>query len=113
MNRKEQLLEILANSTGTESYYKHYPVGLYTDGIKLMAETLGAYWLIDAIFSYRRKEDFQMWTLIVRSGRALLTMREDTGAPKKVFQIIKFTDFPEGRWRFYVADGVLMVPREY
>jgi len=40
-------------------------------------------------------------------------MREDTGASKKVFTIIKFTDFPEGKWKFYLVDGVLMLPREY
>ena len=62
-----------------------------------MAEMVGAYWLIDTIFSYSRKEEFQMWTLVVKNGRALLTMREDKGAPKKVKQKIEFTDFPEGR----------------
>ena len=78
-----------------------------------MAEAMGAYWLIDSIFSYRKKEEFQMWTLIVRKQKALLTMREDTRGPKLVEQWIEYTDFPEGRWKFYVVDGVLMVPREY
>ena len=113
MDKKRALQDILAQSIGTNYYYKHTLSGTYTDGIKLMAETVEAYWLIDAIFSYSRKEEFQIWTLVVRKGRALLTMREDKGAPKKVKQKIEFTDFPEGRWKFYLVDRVLMVPREY
>jgi hypothetical protein len=113
MNKKEALEEIFSQSTGTNYYYEHFPKGIYTDGIKMMAETAGAYWLLDAIFSYGRKEEFQLWTLVVRKQRALLTMREDRGAPKKVVQKIEFTDFPEGKWKFYLVDRILMVPREY
>lgn len=113
MNKKEALQEILAQSIGTQYYYKHSLGGVYTDGIQLIAATAGAYWLLDAIFSYCRKEGFQMWTLVVRRDRALLTMREDKGSPKLVCQKIEFSDFPAGKWKFYLVDGVLMVSREY
>ena len=113
LKRKNDLRDILAQSIGSENYYMHLSGKVYTDGIQLVASTLGAYWLIDDIFRYNRKEVFQLWTLVVRKRRALLTMREDKGTPKLVSQKIDYTDFPEGKWKFYVADRVLMVPREY
>ena len=60
----------LEQFTGTEHWYKHQFGGHYTDGVRYLAQTAGAYWLIDAIFSYRRAERFQVWTLEVKIGRA-------------------------------------------
>ena|SRR6185295_10597849 len=116
-DKKKALENLLENFTGTEQYYKHQSGGLYTDGIKAMAMAVGAYWLIDAIFSYARKEEFQVWHLDVVGSKAFLSMQEDTEAPVLVRQEIEFTDFPEGQWKFYLVvdpdQAVLMVPREY
>jgi hypothetical protein len=117
MEKKIKLEEALILSTGSEQYYRHPSGAVYTDGIKSVAEIAGAYWLIDAIFSYARREVFQVWFLDVTGSTAVLTMKEDTDQPELVRQEIEFTDFPEGNWKFYavVEEGraVLMVPKEY
>ena len=42
----------LSQFIGTENYYRHWTGhGVYTDGVKYLAEKAGAYWLIDAILS--------------------------------------------------------------
>lgn len=53
--------------TGTEQYHKLSLFGkfLCTDGVKFVADEGKAYWLIDAIASYMRKEEFQVWELKV------------------------------------------------
>ena len=103
----------LRQFTGTEQWYKHYLGGLYTDGVQYMAGKAGAFWLLDVIFSYRRKEPFQIWTLKVKDRVGVVTMREDTGQPVKVRQEIPYTDFPLAEIKLYLIDGVLLLPSEY
>ena len=100
---------------GTEHYYQHWTkILVFTDGIHYLAEKAGAYWLIDAIASYRRKEPFQVWMLKVKEDKsAVLTMQEDTGQPVKVRQVIPFTDFPLDEIKLWLIDGVLILPSEY
>lgn len=114
MKTAQEISDIYSNSTGTENWYQHWTKrGTYTDGVKGVADKAGAYWLIDAIFSYARKEPFQLWELAVSDSKALLTMREDSGLETLVRQRIEYTDFPEGKWKFYFTDGVLLLPGEY
>jgi len=109
-----QLMSDLEQFIGTEYYHKHWFGGMYTDGVQHLAEKAGCYWLIDAIFSYTRAEPFQIWELDVKSDKtALLTMKEDDGQDARVRQEIKFTDFPEGKMKLYVENGILMLPSEY
>lgn len=115
----QTLEEGIAQCTGTSTYWKH-PIGkiTYTDGIKWVADTAGAYWLIDLIASHQgnaslKREWFQLWEMTVTGRSAVVTCRHDTGTPPLVTQRIGYTDFPEGTWKFYLIDGVLMVPREY
>lgn len=105
----------LGQFIGTEHHYRHWLGRLvFTDGVKYVADQGGAYWLIDAIASYRRREPFQVWALTVNADKtARLTMREDTGERAMVVQKIKYTDFPLAQIKFYVVDGVLMLPSEY
>lgn len=105
----------LNNFTGTENYYKH-PLSkcVFTDGVRYLAEEAEAYWLIDAIFSYRRKEPFQIWRLeVIPKAGAVLTMREDSAAPVLVRQEIEYTDFPMPVVELWLIDGVLILPSEY
>lgn len=113
-------------------YYRHWTGRLvYTAGVALLAETHGAYWLIDAIASHqpgvkRRSSDngaFQVWNLTLtgeggRSG-ALLVCHEDTCHDKahlqckpSARQMIEYTDYPENV-KLYLCDGVLLLPEEY
>ncbi len=113
MNKTYEISKIYSNSIGTENWYKHWSKrGHYTDGVKIVADTAGAHWLIDAIFSYGRDEPFQLWLLSVKDTQARLTMQEDSGLEALVTQDIPFTDFPEGIWKFYLENGVLMLPGE-
>lgn len=102
---------------GTEQYHQHWMRQLvFTDGVKYVADAGGAFWLIDVIASYqrKRKEPFQIWELKVKSDKScVVTMREDTGQPTKVRQEIPYTDFPLESIKFYLIDGVLLLPSEY
>jgi len=119
----EELNKALAGFTGTAKRYRHFLVQSveYTEGIKAMADLAGAYWLIDEVAFFQRKYirnlPFQLWRLEVKDNRGLLTMREDTNEPLKVKKPIKFTDFPEGVFEFYVCKegdrNIIMLKSEY
>jgi len=119
MTKEDLKKEDLQGFIGTDDYYKHWTGKLvYTDGVKYVAEKGGAHWLIDAIASYQFKLSgipFQIWILRVdlENNTAVLTMQEDSGEPELVRQEIKFTDFPLDEIKFYLVDGVLMLPSEY
>lgn len=105
----------LEQFTGTMNYYKHWTGRCkYTDGVHYVAEKAGAFWLIDAIVSYKRKEPFQIWTLKKNpDNSAVLTMQEDADQPIKVKQDFAYTDFPLDEIKFYLIEGVLILPSEY
>ena len=105
----------LGQFIGTINYYQHWTGrGVYTDGVQYLAEKAGAYWLIDAVFSHRRREPFQIWTLEKNEDNsAVLTMQEDRGEPIRVCQEIPFTDFPLDQIKLYLIDGVILLPSEY
>lgn len=114
----EQLRATLAHCIGSENLYKHQFGIHYTDGIKIMAETAGAHWFIDLVASWQlspkvRKEPFQIWTLTVTGRQAVARAFHDLPGEQLAEQEIEYTDFPPGEWKFYLVDGVLMVPGEY
>ena len=100
--------------TGTEQYHQHWMRQLvFTDGVKYMAEAGGAFWLIDVIASWQRKEPFQIWELKVNPDKScIVTMKEDTDEPILVTQEIPYTDFPLDEIKLYEIDGVLLLPSE-
>jgi hypothetical protein len=111
----------LQQFTGTMQYHRHWTGLLFTDGVAYMAEKGGAFWLIDVIASYQRKEPFQVWQLHVNKAAvrengdpmAVVTMIEDTGQPEIVRQEIPYTDFPLPEIKLYLIDNVLLLPSEY
>jgi hypothetical protein len=125
MKSKKEIENGLAHCTGTEGYKYNAMFGkdfVYTDGFEYLMLAADAVWLMQAIFSYRRKEDFQLWTLKVSNGTAVLTMKEDTNSPVLVEQEIKYTDFPLDEINFYAINDhcspsgdhvVLMLRTEY
>ena len=125
---KQEILEGLAQCTCTEGYHYNGIHGknfVYTDGVKYLLEAAQCYWLLDAIFSYRRTEDFQLWSLKVNNGKAVLTMKEDSDRPNIVEQKIPYTDFPLDGIEFFAINDhncggeygpvhvVLMLKTEY
>ena len=61
--------DFFGSSMGSENFYQNrYSPIIYTDGVKDMAETCGAYWLIDLVISHQlskavKFEAFQVWML--------------------------------------------------
>ena len=78
----------LGQFTGTEQWYQHgiNRAVLFTDGAKHVADTAGAYWLLDEIAiiqPYNKQiaeEAFQVWQLIVHADQsATLTCDDGNG----------------------------------
>jgi hypothetical protein len=112
-----------AQFIGTEKYYAHFMgISVYTDGVKAMADTFEAYWLIDLVVSYQmvksvRTKPFQIWTITSEDSKAALEMQEDCDQPVVIRKDIPFTTFPDGTLRMYFIDDgtnrVLLLPSEY
>lgn len=128
---QKELENHLAHFYGTVDYHRgtFRPDFFHTDGIDFLANACGSFWLIDAVASYQHRkemtgEDFQVWTLHVdkRAATLLCTDGDKGGGPVElVRQVIPYTDFPEGVWRFYCERGsidgehacqILMLPSE-
>ncbi|MEP3480185.1 MAG: DUF6876 family protein [Fuerstiella sp.] len=128
-----QLKTNLKQFTGDIGRYQHsfYPQLVYTPGIQYLAETAGAYWLIDVIASHlnssafqrvvqqdRRILDLHFWNLTVSDDSSgLVTARVDSGEEASIKQRIPFTDFPLKSIDLWVAfDGrslTLYLPSEH
>ena len=102
---------------GTEQYHKLTLTPLNcTDGVAHVATEGNAFWLVDAIASYQhlhKDKPFQLWELSVNDKKGVLTMKEDTNEPILVEQKFSYTDFPLESIKFYLIDGVLMLPSEH
>lgn len=122
----EQVTLDLSQFTGTANWFRYrlLPGFLYTDGVQYVAETAGAYWLIDAIFSHQidakaRKEEFQVWTLkrAPEGTSATLTMTDGGKSGRKpkpiIVQEIEYTDFPEPEITMWLEGKVLLLPSEH
>lgn len=110
----EELERGLAQCCGTTRYFRHWMGKNYTEGVQFLAEAASCYWLLDAIFSYRRKEVFQVWTLKKTKGNsAVLTMKTSSKRPALVKQEISYTDFPLDEITLWIENGVLILPNEH
>jgi hypothetical protein len=110
----------LCQFTGTESWYRH-PFKrsiLFTDGAKYVADTAGAYWLLDEItFAQAKKriaaEAFQLWKLKVRADQSARLICEDGNGEVIFRKRIDYTDFPLKEISFYFTNNVILLPSEY
>ena len=113
----------LAQFTGTENHYFNPLFGRqnkYSDGIKYVAETAGAYWLIDLVLSHQidpkaQAEEFQVWTLAKIPGTSgcTVTMTNGNDETPIIQQTVEFTDFPLDDFKMYRANDVLYLPSEH
>ena len=117
-----ELQSTLAQFIGTDQWWNHWTQrAAYTDGVKYLADEVGAHWLIDLVVSWQLKpkvarEPFQVWTLKVNEDRtAVAECWDDTpGESNRLArQEIEYTDFPLEEIRLYFCDGVLLLPSEY
>jgi hypothetical protein len=111
----------LRQFTGTEHWYRHPLVRqvLYTDGARYVAETAGAYWLLDEIALAQKfeqavqGEEFQVWKLAVTEERTATLTCEDGNGRAVFTKAIAFTDFPAEGITFYVTNKTILLPGEY
>jgi hypothetical protein len=112
----------LAQFTGSENWYRH---GLnrnilYTDGAQFVAESAGAFWLLDEIAlanAYNRSvkaEEFQVWTLTRNKTGNGATLDCGDGNGNTVYsKRIPFTDFPLDTVKLFCEGGTILLPSEH
>ena len=115
MKTPEEIESALNQMNGTECYYLYTKGFKLTDGVKLMAELTGGFWLLDVIISYQGNEkrldpDFQVWTLKVDGDKAIVYGKNDI--ENVVVQEIEYTDFPLKEITVWVEGDVLLLPSE-
>jgi hypothetical protein len=114
-----QFKQELQHYTGSECVYRHsFSKGTYTEGVQFVASRLGAYWLMDLIFSLQWKREvleqsFQTWKLQVGEGSTAVLKLEDGNGNAVLTHDIPFTDFPLPEFTFWLIDNVLLLPSEY
>lgn len=130
MTTEEQILaveEYRTNCNGFDTVYKHSlrPKVVYSEGVKFVAETCEAYWLIDVLYSHITPrllaDGFAVMTLkLNKTGSGAKFEANDGGkgkAKRLAVQNIPFTDFPVREIKFFIEgtddDGyVLMLAEE-
>lgn len=120
MKSASELHDILRDNNGTTAYHKYslfpgYPV--ITDGVLALAEAAECFWFLDIIGSYQgdKKLDpaFQVWTLDVNLDDNTAIARGLNDTDVVITQTIPFTDFPLESVKFFLIDGVILLPSEY
>lgn len=115
-----ELRAALREFTGTTQYHLH-PSGMrYTDGVKFLAETGHAYWLLDIIASWQSEaladpwlREFQMWELFVNddgTGHVVCSRDSEDVAFR---QPVPTSDFPLAYVKLYLEIGILLLPSEH
>lgn len=98
----EELIQALANFSGTEKYHRHGDHVLLTDGVKFLAEKGGCSWLMDCIAAVqtitflKKAGGLQTWTVTVRPDNSA-TIICVAGEKKIHREEIEQTDFILGR----------------
>lgn len=116
----------LLHYTGTENFYRHWTFRncTYTDGVRHMARTAGAYWLIDVICSYvpqcqRAGDNFYSAMLQKQEDGTWMFYLSSDYSDLKIEQEIPYSDFPINEIKFFVAYNggdlgwTIMLPQEY
>lgn len=109
-------------------FHRLYPRLMYSDGVQSCAAA-GCYWLLDilgtegvqAVGRHRQALDGLGFIVVhVTKSKAVISLRRDTvGSDEAALwrRDVDYTDLPEGRWVFYLADDGwhvrLFLPPEY
>lgn len=113
-------LQLVLSAFGPHPEWHHHESGyLYSDGVKYLADTAGAYWLLDAIFARQRRlrkkpalRETQVWVLAVEAHVGTLTC---LSAPNQVAYTanLGFTDFPLPEITLHIDGDTLLLPSEH
>lgn len=120
MESIQAIFDVLNSSTCSESYHRFSPIPGYpviTDGVFMLAEAAGCYWLLDVIGSYQSNQKldkfFQVRKLIADMENASAVVQGYNDTMLIVTQNISYTDFPLTELKLYLMDGVILLPSEY
>jgi hypothetical protein len=111
---------ILNQFTGSEHWYRFGldPRVTCTDGAKYVADTAGAYWLLDEIALAQRfdkkvaAEEFQSWKLTVNPDHSATLTCEDGNYKVVCTKQIPFTDFPPEGITLWFENNTIYLPSE-
>ena len=109
----------LSQFYGTTQYWKtniFAPQLVHTDGVQYFADEGGCYWFLDIVaseyFPLSKNEDLICIDLLVKDGKADITVEDgDCKVMKK--KHIAMTDCPDGLYKFFLTNNVLMLTSEY
>jgi hypothetical protein len=112
---------IMSQFTGSEHWYRFgiIPDITCTDGAKYVADTVGAYWLLDEIALAQKyvkeiaAQEFQVWKLTVKDDNSATLICEDGNHNAVFSKPIPFTDFPKDGVTLWFADKVIYLPSEH
>ncbi len=111
----------LRQFTGTTQWFRHSLIRdvVYTEGAQYLAESAGAYWLLDEIAfaqHYEKAvaaEPFQVWKLTVHPDRSSLLTCNDGNGHVVFSKAIPYSDFPLDEITLYFTNHVILLPSEY
>ena len=109
----------LSGFTGTEKYHKTFlfnPKLVHTDGVQYFANEAVFFFFNDMlsteIDTKTKNEPFIVITFKANDGKG--SVKAEDGNDHRLFQKkIPYTDCPDGEYRFYLTDNVLMLTSEY
>lgn len=115
MTPKELIALLDEPRNGCNEYIRH-PLCrnfIYTDGVQEVASKAGAYWLLDiigteAVPALLAPREFRVGTGLievnVEMDEAIISLTTSDWEPPLWKRKIVWTDFPEGKWVFKLAD---------
>ncbi len=121
------MLDLTPFSNGSDKFYAYSfgssRIGVYTNGVKYVADECKAYWYIDLIMSYqtmkfKSKNPFQVWILKSDDKGGAVAICEDGNSNHILTQKIEFTNFlfneiEDGELKMWFTDETLFLPCEY
>jgi hypothetical protein len=111
---------VLAQFHGSQQMFRHELVQrvIYTEGVLYVAETAGAFWLVDEIATAQlarpvRDQEFQVWRLVVNQLKSSAVLTCDDGNGNVVYtKQIEYTDFPAAEVQMYFTNNTILLPSE-
>ena len=119
MNEKISMDKIkndLKQFIGTEHYYSDFMGLKLTDGVKYFAEKYSANWLVSdaAVIVMMKLKNHPFISLDVNISDKETIFNYTDGNDNVLFkQKYSLVDLPNGSLKFFISNGVMMLPSEY
>ena len=121
MTVQEKYDELIAyGGVGEMTYYKQpkFENVVYTSSVKYILGLCDSYWLLSEILvqntpKFLDENEFQVWELKKDGDKLILQCGDGNGEVLFSKEIIYIVDFPLENIKFYLGDGVLILPCEY